>query len=62
MDFTITPETEELRLRTRAFNNEHVIPLESDPQALHRDCTSLYGATRFKERASTKVNTFHSIP
>jgi acyl-CoA dehydrogenase len=31
MDFTITPEIEELRLRTRDFINEHVIPLESEP-------------------------------
>ena len=31
MDFTLTPEVEALRLRTRAFVEEHVIPLESDP-------------------------------
>src|SRR5688572_28720732 len=31
MDFTLTPETEQIRQRTRAFVDEHVIPLESDP-------------------------------
>jgi acyl-CoA dehydrogenase len=31
MDFTITPEIEQLRLRTRDFINTHVIPLESEP-------------------------------
>ena len=31
MDFKISPELEDLRLRTRAFVDEHVIPLESDP-------------------------------
>ena len=31
MDFTLTPETEQIRQRTRAFIDEHVIPLESDP-------------------------------
>lgn len=30
MDFKISPELEDLRLRTRAFVDEHVIPLESD--------------------------------
>jgi acyl-CoA dehydrogenase len=30
MDFTITPEIEELRLRTRDFINAHVTPLESE--------------------------------
>jgi len=31
MDFTLTPEIENLRVRTRAFVEEHVLPLESDP-------------------------------
>ena len=31
MDFTISPELDDLRQRTRAFIDEHVIPLESDP-------------------------------
>jgi acyl-CoA dehydrogenase len=31
MDFTISPELEDLRTRTRAFIDTHVIPLESDP-------------------------------
>ncbi len=31
MDFKISPELENLRQRTRAFVDEHVIPLESDP-------------------------------
>jgi acyl-CoA dehydrogenase len=32
MDFTLSPEIEDLRLRTRAFVEEHVLPLETDPQ------------------------------
>ena len=31
MDFTLSPEIEALRLRVRAFIEEHVLPLESDP-------------------------------
>ena len=31
MDFTLSPEIEKLRLRTRAFIEEHVLPLEADP-------------------------------
>lgn len=31
MDFTLTPEIENIRMRTRAFVEEHVIPLEADP-------------------------------
>ncbi len=31
MDFTLSPEIEDLRLRVRAFVEEHVLPLESDP-------------------------------
>jgi acyl-CoA dehydrogenase len=30
MDFTLTPEIEDLRLRTRAFVEAHVLPLESE--------------------------------
>jgi acyl-CoA dehydrogenase len=30
MDFTLPPEIEEIRIRTRAFVAEHVLPLESD--------------------------------
>ena len=30
MDFTLPPEIEDIRLRTRAFVEEHVLPLESD--------------------------------
>jgi acyl-CoA dehydrogenase len=32
MDFTLSPEIEDLRLRTRSFIAQHVLPLESDPQ------------------------------
>ena len=32
MDFTLSPEIEDLRLRTRAFVAEHVLPLERDPE------------------------------
>jgi acyl-CoA dehydrogenase len=31
MDFTLAPEIEDVRLRTRAFVDEHVLPLERDP-------------------------------
>jgi acyl-CoA dehydrogenase len=31
MDFTLSPEIESIRLRVRAFIEEHVLPLESDP-------------------------------
>jgi acyl-CoA dehydrogenase len=31
MDFTLSPEIEDLRLRVRAFVEEHVLPLENDP-------------------------------
>ncbi len=31
MDFSLPPEIEELRLRVRAFIEEHVLPLEKDP-------------------------------
>jgi acyl-CoA dehydrogenase len=31
MDFTLSPEVEDIRLRTRRFIEEHVLPLESDP-------------------------------
>jgi len=33
MDFTLTPEVDELRKRYRAFVDEHIIPLESDRSA-----------------------------
>ena len=32
MDFTLAPEIEDLRLRVRSFVEEHVLPLEADPQ------------------------------
>ena len=32
MDFTLSPEVEDLRQRTRAFVEEHVLPLETDPE------------------------------
>ena len=31
MDFTLSPEIEDVRLRTRRFVEEHVLPLETDP-------------------------------
>jgi len=31
MDFTLSPEIEAIRLCVRAFVEEHVLPLESDP-------------------------------
>ena len=32
MDFSLSPELEDLRLRTRAFVDEHVLPLETKPE------------------------------
>lgn len=32
MDFTLPPEIEDLRLKVRAFVDQHVLPLESDPK------------------------------
>jgi acyl-CoA dehydrogenase len=32
MDFTLPPDIEDIRLRTRAFVDEHVLPLEADPK------------------------------
>ena len=32
MDFTLSPEIEDTRRRVRAFVDEHVVPLESDPK------------------------------
>src|SRR5882672_2925028 len=32
IDFTLPPEIEDLRRRTRAFVEEHVLPLEADPE------------------------------
>jgi len=32
MDFTLSPEIEDLRQRTRAFIEQNVLPLEADPQ------------------------------
>lgn len=31
MDFSLSPEIEDVRLRTRAFVAEHILPLEADP-------------------------------
>ena len=36
MDFTLSPEIEDLRLRVRAFVEEHVLPLESRPREFVR--------------------------
>ena len=36
MDFTLPPEIEDVRLRTRRFVEEHVMPLESRPRKLRR--------------------------
>jgi acyl-CoA dehydrogenase len=32
MDFTLSPEIEDLRARTRVFVEEHLLPLEADPE------------------------------
>ena len=36
MDFTLPPEIEDIRVRTRAFVAEHVLPLEADPANFDR--------------------------
>ena len=36
MDFTLSPEIEDIRVRTRAFVEEHVLPLEADPREFLR--------------------------
>jgi acyl-CoA dehydrogenase len=33
MDFSLKPEWEDVRLRTRNFVSEHILPLEADPQS-----------------------------
>src|SRR5437588_10412387 len=33
MDFTLSPEIEDIRVRTRSFVEEHVLPLEADPES-----------------------------
>ena len=32
MDFTLSPEIEDIRLRVRAFVEKEVLPLEADPE------------------------------
>ena len=34
MDFTLSPEIEQYRQRVRAFVDEHVLPVESDPDSM----------------------------
>ena len=34
MDFTLSPEVEEMRLRIRAFVDDNIIPLEIQPGEL----------------------------
>ena len=52
MDFTLSPEIEDLRLRTRAFVEEHVLPLESDPVnfAEHENIPDDRGSSRCARR------------
>ncbi len=33
MDFTLSPETEDIRKRIRAFVEEHLLALEADPES-----------------------------
>ena len=33
MDFKLSPDIDEIRLRIRGFVDRHVLPLESDPDA-----------------------------
>ena len=46
MDFTLSPEIEDLRLRVRAFIEEHVLPLETDPANFADTRTSRLSGSR----------------
>ncbi len=55
MDFSISPGLEDLRRRTRAFVEQHVLPLESDPQGFseHENIPdSMLAPVRAKARAA----------
>ena len=52
MDFTLSPEIEELRLRTRAFLEEHVLPLEADQENFsEHENIPLHGSRRCRNKA-----------
>ncbi len=54
MDFSLPPELEDVRLRTRAFVADHILPLETDPGSFdaHENIAPELLAT-IKERAKT---------
>ncbi len=55
MDFSLSPETEELRLKVRDFIANEVMPLETDPDSFneyHNIKLSLLGEMRAKARAA----------
>ena len=53
MDFTLPPEIEELRQRTRDFIEEHVLPLEKDPANFseHENIPLKSGSRRCRRKA-----------
>ena len=52
MDFTVSPELEELRLRVRAFVDEHVLPAENDRSTWNEfDNIRLAERDRLREKA-----------
>ena len=52
MDFTLSPEIEDIRLRVRDFVDEHVLPLEADPEnfADHENIPRRRGSRRCARR------------
>ncbi len=52
MDFNLSSEAEELRLRVRAFVDDHVLPLEADPDAYDEgENLAAHHLDRLRERA-----------
>lgn len=54
MDFTLSPEIEDLRLRVRAFIAEHVLPLEED-RANYNEYENIKLAVRDRVREKAKA-------
>ena len=59
MDFTLPPEIEDIRVRTRAFIAEHVLPLEADPMQHYRPAWhsgSHWSSTDFSSSVASTVS------
>jgi acyl-CoA dehydrogenase len=59
MDFSLPPEIEDVRLRTRAFVAEHILPLEGDPAAWD-DHENIADTALAKVRAKAKAASLFS--